>query len=278
MSYFRHQGWLSFAPLPSVPPATQFAKKTPCSEPAAAKAPPKPRAAAKSTVHIEPVVVAAVAIPIVAEDKQSTPSKSVAKSSATKNSAVTKPAAKTPSASMSAAKRSSSHTDEMPQRKRAAVDETRIMAPEPTVADMTAATIPDTTETVSDLTDISIPDGDDTNPNTTEEPVPEATTTGAEVRSGADATGGRSLLDAFDLDDFLDALRSDRLFGPLESDDLNVGDEASIIHDDDSNAIFEVSNVESVENETEVLVDVVDEDPVTFDLDASDLDRLQKEE
>ncbi|KAI9990442.1 hypothetical protein PInf_021417 [Phytophthora infestans] len=112
----------------------------------------------------------------------------------------------------------------MPQRKRAAVDETGIMALEPTVADMTAATIPDTTETVSDLTDISIPDGDDTNPDTTEEPVPEATTIGAEVRTGEDATGGRSLLDAFDSDDFLDALRSDRLFGPLESNDLNVGE------------------------------------------------------
>ncbi|KUF92453.1 hypothetical protein AM587_10006184 [Phytophthora nicotianae] len=88
------------------------------------------------------------------------------------------------------------------------------------VTDMPAAAVPDAADTVPDITDIAIPDVEDTTP----EPVPEATTTSAEITTDDGTTAGRSLLDAFYSDNFLDALRRDRSFGPLESDDLNMGE------------------------------------------------------
>ncbi|KUF89287.1 WD repeat-containing protein 31 [Phytophthora nicotianae] len=88
--------------------------------------------------------------------------------------------------------------------------------------DYLLAAVPDAV--VPDITDIDIPDVEDTGPDTTQEPVSEVTTTSAEVTSDDGTTAGRSLLDAFGSDDFLDAFCRDRLFGPLESDDLNVGE------------------------------------------------------
>ncbi|ETP52732.1 hypothetical protein F442_02299 [Phytophthora nicotianae P10297] len=172
-----------------------------------------------------------------------------------------KPVSKKPVAKISAAKRcaakrsaSSSSSSAARRRKRAAVDKT-------TAQDTTPAAVPDAV--VPDITDIDIPDVEDTGPDTTQEPVPEVTTTSAEVTSDDGTTAGRSLLDAFGSDDFLDAFCRDRLFGPLESDDLNVGEESA-------NG--------SVEDDTEVSADEVDEEPVTFELDAGDLDHLQEEE
>ncbi|ETM54462.1 hypothetical protein L914_02209 [Phytophthora nicotianae] len=160
------------------------------------------------------------------------------KPSAKKMPVAKKPVSKKPVAKISAAKRcaakrsaSSSSSSAARRRKRAAVDKT-------TAQDTTPAAVPDAV--VPDITDIDIPDVEDTGPDTTQEPVPEVTTTSAEVTS----------------DD-------DRLFGPLESDDLNVGEESA-------NG--------SVEDDTEVSADEVDEEPVTFELDAGDLDRLQEEE
>ncbi|ETM01275.1 hypothetical protein L917_02119 [Phytophthora nicotianae] len=194
-----------------------------------------------------------------------------------------KPVSKKPVAKISAAKRcaakrsaSSSSSSAARRRKRAAVDKT-------TAQDTTPAAVPDAV--VPDITDIDILDVEDTGPDTTQEPVPEVTTTSAEVTSDDGTTVGRSLLDAFGSDDFLDAFCRDRLFGPLESDDLNVGevdwllgldsdlegDEESMLHDENNNA-------DLVEDDTEVSADEVDEEPVTFELDAGDLDRLQEEE
>ncbi|ETL48180.1 hypothetical protein L916_02184 [Phytophthora nicotianae] len=183
------------------------------------------------------------------------------KPSAKKMPVAKKPVSKKPVAKISAAKRcaakrsaSSSSSSAARRRKRAAVDKT-------TAQDTTPAAVPDAV--VPDITDIDIPDVEDTGPDTTQEPVPEVTTTSAEVTSDDGTTAGRSLLDAFGSDDFLDAFCRDRLFGPLESDDLNVGEESA-------NG--------SVEDDTEVSADEVDEEPVTFELDAGDLDRLQEEE
>ncbi|ETK82534.1 hypothetical protein L915_12092 [Phytophthora nicotianae] len=102
----------------------------------------------------------------------------------------------------------------------------------------------------------------------------------------------QSLLDKFDSDIFLGALRNDHLFEPLESGVLNVGgaewllrldselegDEKSILEDEDSDEDREESDAGSVENDTEVLADEVDEDPVTFELDTHDLNHIQEEE
>ncbi|ETK77032.1 hypothetical protein L915_16666, partial [Phytophthora nicotianae] len=51
-------------------------------------------------------------------------------------------------------------------------------------------------------------------------------------------------------------------------------DEELILHDEDNNADLEESYTDSVKHDTEVTADKVDEEPVTFELDAVDLDRL----
>ncbi|ETN23345.1 hypothetical protein PPTG_02936 [Phytophthora nicotianae INRA-310] len=228
MNYCRRQGWLEFGPLP---PAAQAELTEPAT--AASKPAPKPRAAAKSTQVPLESAAAAVPRPPCAEAKPSSPVTTVATTSVSKKPA-TKPAAKKPSAKRCASKRpaTASSGSEPARRKRAAVGKTK-----PTTAqDSAAAAVPDRTGAVPDLTDIA---------------RTRVTTTSAEDATGGGTTAGRSLLDAFDSDDFLDALREDRLFGPLESDDLN-------------------SDPESVEEDTEVSVEEVDEEPVTFELGAVD--------
>ncbi|ETP46936.1 hypothetical protein F442_06903 [Phytophthora nicotianae P10297] len=226
MNYCRRQGWLEFGPLP---PAAQAELTEPAT--AASKPAPKPRAAAKSTQVPLESAAAAVPRPPCAEAKHSSPVTTVATTSVSKKPA-TKPAAKKPSAKRCASKRpaTASSGSEPARRKRAAVGKTK-----PTTAQDSAAG------------EINRHQFADTSPDTTEERVPEVTTTSAEDATGGGTTAGRSLLDAFDSDDFLDALREDRLFGPLESDDLN-------------------SDPESVEEDKKVSVEEVDEEPVTFEL------------
>ncbi|ETO77939.1 hypothetical protein F444_06929 [Phytophthora nicotianae P1976] len=203
MNYCRRQGWLEFGPLP---PAAQAELTEPAT--AASKLAPKPRAAAKSTQVPLESAAAAVPRPPCAEAKPSSPVTTVATTSVSKKPA-TKPAAKKPSAKRCASKRpaTASSGSEPARRKRAAVGKTK-----PTTAQDSAAG------------EINRHQFADTSPDTAEERVPEVTTTSAEDATGGGTTAGRSLLDAFDSDDFLDALREDRLFGPLESDDLNVGE------------------------------------------------------
>ncbi|ETP40057.1 hypothetical protein F442_12553 [Phytophthora nicotianae P10297] len=80
-------------------------------------------------------------------------------------------------------------------------------------------------------------------------------------------------LDDFDSEDFLTALRRDRLFEPLDSDDLNAeGDEDTILVDKDS------SDSSDDELTASPLDDDDAEDPVEFALRKPELDRLQLEE
>ncbi|ETP00089.1 hypothetical protein F441_22488 [Phytophthora nicotianae CJ01A1] len=60
--------------------------------------------------------------------------------------------------------------------------------------------------------------------------------------------------------------------------DAEARDEKSILEDEDSDEDREESDAGSVENDTEVLADEVDEDPVTFELDTHDLNHIQEEE
>ncbi|ETO58603.1 hypothetical protein F442_22274 [Phytophthora nicotianae P10297] len=117
-----------------------------------------------------------------------------------------------------------------------------------------------------DLTDLSIPDDDYANPDYNEEPVPEEMTADAEART--------ELMHLLSNRCWTNSIRTSSWVLFLTT----IWDEKSILEDEDSDEDREDSDAGSVENDTEVLADQVDEDPVTFELDTHDLNHIQEEE
>ncbi|GMF45365.1 unnamed protein product [Phytophthora fragariaefolia] len=263
-----------------------YAQTAACPEPAAEKVAPKPRAAAKAARIAATPRNTEAPLAAAAEPKSPAPVRSAGakpfdakKPASTLLDATGKRANKKPTAHRSTAKRpaAAARTEKTP-RMRAAVDKSKSKPTSPT------------RPVVPDIADLSFPDMDATIPDVNEGHIEKATNNDADTDTRVGATTERSLLDAFDSDDFLEALREDRLFGPVPADDFNVGeddwlfgldsdlegDEESILHDQKSNADHEESDAESVEDDTELPSDRVD--PVTLDLAVNDLDRLQGEE
>ncbi|GMF41492.1 unnamed protein product [Phytophthora fragariaefolia] len=92
-------------------------------------------------------------------------------------------------------------------------------------------------------------------------------------------------LDDFDSDDFIMALRRDRLFDPVDAGDLDVGREDWLLEldseaegDEDTILADKDAEDESDEESMAPLIDNELDDPVDFDLKKPELDRLQLEE
>ncbi|ETN21965.1 hypothetical protein PPTG_21173 [Phytophthora nicotianae INRA-310] len=192
------------------------------------------------------------------------------------------------------AKRSSATSRSSTKKRRAAQ-----VIPDSTVGvpGMTDQHIPDQAATTEETED-AVPDGPDSVTGNTERAVTEARNTLVSARSVLDHDRGNGVsLDDFDSDNFLEALRRDRLFEGSDPDDLNVGvddwllaldsdvegDEESIFLDEDNSededeSEADVSGAVSDDESVEDFAGVDDDVPVEFDLAEADLKRLQAEE
>ncbi|ETO59003.1 hypothetical protein F444_22619 [Phytophthora nicotianae P1976] len=165
------------------------------------------------------------------------------------------------------------------------------------VPEMTDQHIPDQAATTEETED-AVPDGPDSVMGNTERAVTKARNILVSARSVLDHDRGNGVsLDDFDSDNFLEALRRNRIFEGNDPDDLNVGvddwllaldsdaegDEESILLDEDNSededeSEADVSGTVSNDESVEDFAGVDDDVPVEFDLAEADLKRLQAEE
>ncbi|ETI34857.1 hypothetical protein F443_18726, partial [Phytophthora nicotianae P1569] len=155
------------------------------------------------------------------------------------------------------------------------------------IPDTTEQAVQDATQRIPDTTEQAVQDATQSIPDTTDHAVPEhATLEGGATRHGVS-------LDDFDSDDFLAALRRDRLFDDGDVGDFNAGggdwllaldsdtggDEDSILQDESDDDVGDDDVVVDADDESDDgNVVELDEVPVEFDLTRGDLDRLQAEE
>ncbi|KAE9159553.1 hypothetical protein PF002_g32833, partial [Phytophthora fragariae] len=153
--------------------------------------------------------------------------------------------------------------------------------------------VPDATEAIQEHTEQATTDTPSATTAHPEQPIPEASavTTSTSIRAAHDVS-----MDDFDSDNFLDALKRDRLFGPLPDDDFNLGDsdwqlaldsdtegdEDGILLDEDDHEdgagtrSDELSDDEDAQTQPEGQNEAgADDIPITFGMTGDELDRLQ---
>ncbi|ETM97152.1 hypothetical protein PPTG_20499, partial [Phytophthora nicotianae INRA-310] len=168
------------------------------------------------------------------------------------------------------------------------------------IPDTTEQAVQDATQRFPDTTEQAVQDATQRIPDTTEQAVPEhavESEEGREQEATETLEGGATRhgvsLDDFDSDDFLAALRRDRLFDDGDVGDFNAGggdwlltldsdtegDEDSILQDESDDDVGDDDVVVDANDESDDgNVVELDEVPVEFDLTRGDLDRLQAEE
>ncbi|GMG16322.1 unnamed protein product [Phytophthora fragariaefolia] len=269
LRYCRSQGWLAFAPAPSVRTVDDAA---PIAQDAAPPA-DTPVAALDAVPQGETLPTppeSASTPPLLVRAEPTSTTSRMARSDA-KKAAKPKPRA----AAKAAAAAEGPSAASTPQLPTAPPSKRRRTVPlvQETDSSVPANTVQSVPENTVDMQD-----------------YPESATVQA---TNLPRAAGRGIsLDDFDSDNFLDALRSDRLFERTDPEDLNIGDddwllalvsdaegdEDSILQDENDEEDDPVADFDEGDESDDNEGGEFDSVPVEFDLTGDDLDRLQADE